>query len=127
MNTYENKPGKLDFNIKSNASLNVDLTMTDQTTGDPVNLIDVECFLMQIRQARLANDVLIDVSAKGYVNIINAAQGVVSINIPAEELVQLKASAFYDLVARYTSGKIKPFLEGKLIISAGVTRGLECE
>lgn len=97
------------------------LTVTD-SAGGATNLTGYSA-RMQVRATHASSAVLLELSTTNSRISINAALGKLALEVTDEVTSTLSpVKAVYDLVITDATGKATRLLEGKFVITAGVTR-----
>jgi hypothetical protein len=106
---YQGSTFKLEHTVKDTAGLAVDLT------GATIQ--------SQIREYKASPDILLDLAETNSLEIIDAVNGKILINISADNTALLeKEKSLYDAEVHFANGEVYRILEGAVFVSFEVTR-----
>lgn len=79
---------------------------------------------MQIRRDARALGVVLDCRpTNGRISVTDPTQGTILLSIPADDTARLDlADAVYDVIIEHSNGEVRRLLQGKVTVSAAVTR-----
>lgn len=117
--------GKKDLTIQQGATFRFtfEFDQIDKNNNQvPVDLSEATA-KMQIRPNARSETIFLDLGAKGYITIPDPMNGVVEIHVPASETELLDfSSAVYDIELEFPMDDVIRLLEGRILLSYGVTR-----
>lgn len=109
-----------------------DFQLTDQTTGDAIDLTGIAGLVMRVRSTIASTTVLLELSVdNGLLAVTDAATGSVGIRVPSATTQTFPANGFkkakyvYDAVIERTAGEYEPAISGKVTVLPQVTRQLD--
>ncbi len=86
---------------------------------EPVDITD--CIVRMMIRENYSSPVILDASE--YINVVDGAQGVIEVNIPADITAELKFDdAIYDIVVEFENGDRYRVIEGIVELSRQVTK-----
>jgi hypothetical protein len=115
------KPEKTNLYIYQGSTFKLEHTVKD-TAGVAVDLTDAT-IQSQIREYKASPDILLDLAETNSLEIIDAVNGKILINISADNTSLLeKEKSLYDAEVHFANGEVYRILEGAVFVSFEVTR-----
>ena len=123
--------GPAALKIVRGATWSDNITMTDLSTGLPVNLTGVVSIIMRVRPTYDGILLLEASTTAGSILIVNATGGIIGIRVgsaitnsafPANNY--RKAKYVYDVLIQRTAGEYEPAIKGKLTVYPSVTQAI---
>lgn len=127
--------GSASFRMVRGTRWDDDIVLTDEATGDAVDLTGVERVLMRIRASTNSTSVLLELStelANGRLVILDAAAGRVGIRVNSQTTHDSfpannnrKAKYVYDALIERTTDEYEPAVGGKVTVLPQISRPLD--
>lgn len=107
------------------------IVLSDQLTGDPVDLTGVTGLILRVRKT-MNSAVLLELSVtNGRLTITDAANGTVAIDVSSATTNTLPANGnrraryLFDMEIQRSADEFEPAISGKLVVLPSVTRKLD--
>jgi hypothetical protein len=120
--------GSAQFTVVRGTRWEEDITLTDQVTGDPVDLTGIEGILMRVRES-IDDDITLELSVdNGFLVVLSAAAGQLGIRVPSADMLDFpendhqRARYVYDAVIERTADEYEAAISGTISVLPQVTR-----
>lgn len=125
--TQDSNGNPITFTMVRGTEWDDDVQLTDQVTGDPIDLTDVEV-MMRVRLAA-TSPILLELSTdNARLVVTDAANGRIGIRVSSADSRLLpenrhkKAKYLYDLVIERSAGVYEAGISGKIVVLPQITR-----
>jgi hypothetical protein len=126
--TQDSNGDPITFTLVRGTEWDDDVVLTDQTSGDPIDLTAVTELWMRVRTSATSS-ILLELSTdNGRLVITDAAGGQIGIRVSSEDTRDFpenrhkKAKYLYDLVLERTTGEYEAGISGKIVVLPQITR-----
>lgn len=124
--------GRAQFTVVRGTRWEDDVTVTDRSTGDPVDLTGITGLLMRVREAIEDTDNVIELSlANSRLSVVAATTGIIGIRVDSTTMLDFpendhqKARYVYDAIIERSADEYEAAIEGVVIVLPQVTRPWE--
>lgn len=121
--------GKKTFRIVRGTRWTDEVTITDEATGEAVDLNGIVRLIARVREFIDSSEVLLELTTTDTtLTVVNAAGGVVGIDVPTAATLDFpenghfRAVYVYDVLIERSPGEYEPGLGGKVVVLPQVTR-----